>query len=189
MAKKTIAFISESKSDYYEFITVLYVLNHIDDVSIFYYGSRPANTNTSTDSFLRFENHYKNIGFDAIIFFGEKGTRGMINEALRETYSGGVLGPKTIELANKGGLIASIGEAIEILGKLGLLKGKKYTCLPGLENNSFNGTYTGKEVEKDGNIITAKGPSSSYEFALAIVEHLFGQSERNRIDKEFKGIK
>lgn len=189
MAKETIAIISESKSDYYAFITTNYVLEHLKDVSLFYYGTRPAYTNISADSFLTFKRHFEQIGFDAIVFIGEKDTKSLIHEALRRDYEGGILGPKTIELAKKGGLVAAIGEAPSILGKLELLKGKKYTCLPEYEDEAFKGTYTGKEVEIDGKIITAKSPYSSYEFALAIVESLFGKAERNRIDKDIKGIK
>ena len=189
MANKVVAIITESKSDYYEFITLVYVLSQSENVSLFYYGSRPANTNASADYFGTFKRHYDSIGFDAIVFIGEKETRGLINEALRQEYEGGALGPKTIELCKKGGLIAAIGEAPSIFGKLGLLKGKKYTCLDDYKDASFGGTYTGKEVEKDGNIITAKCPNSAIEFSLSVAEHLLGKEERNKIEKQIKGLK
>lgn len=88
-----------------------------------------------------------------------------------------------------GKLIAAICAAPSILGELGLLKGKKYTCYPGWESESFGGTYTGKEIEKDGNLITGRSMYYSTDFGLAIVEYLLGKEKRQEIENQVKGIK
>ena len=70
--------------------------------------------------------------------------------------------------------IAAICAAPMVLGKLGILKGKKATCYPGFEQYLEGATYTASLVEKDGNIITGKGPGAAMGFAMAIVELLKG---------------
>ncbi|MDL2291818.1 DJ-1/PfpI family protein [Bacteroides sp. OttesenSCG-928-F21] len=68
--------------------------------------------------------------------------------------------------------IAAICAAPMVLGKLGLLKGKKATCYPGFESFLEGAECTGESVVKDGNIITAIGPGGTMDFALTIVETL-----------------
>ena len=95
---------------------------------------------------------------------------------------------KLINHFNEGKLVAAICAAPSVLGELGLLKRKKYTCYPGWESDSFNGTYTGKEVEISGNIITARSMYYSTDFGLAIVEYLLGKNKRIEIENQVKGI-
>lgn len=73
--------------------------------------------------------------------------------------------------------IAAICAAPMILGKLGLLKGKKATCYPGFEQYLEGAECTGVPVEKAGNIITGKSPGAAMEFALTIVELLLGKEK------------
>lgn len=58
-----------------------------------------------------------------------------------------------------------------VLAQLGLLKGKNATCYPGFEDmlRAGGANHMAERVVKDGNIITANGPSSAIPFALAIV--------------------
>lgn len=53
--------------------------------------------------------------------------------------------------------MAAICAAPMVLGKLGLLKGKKATCYPGFEQYLEGAECTGAPVERDGNIITGRG--------------------------------
>ncbi len=70
-------------------------------------------------------------------------------------------------------LIAAICAAPSVLGSLGILKGKQATCYPGFE--SFLGeSYIGGLVVESKNIITAKGPGLSSDFAFCIIEKLKG---------------
>lgn len=73
--------------------------------------------------------------------------------------------------------IAAICAAPMVLGKLGLLKGKNATCYPGFEQFLESANCTGALVERDGNIITGKGPGAAMEFALAVVELLQGKEK------------
>ena len=88
-----------------------------------------------------------------------------------------------------GKLVAAICAAPSLLGNNGLLKGKKYTCYPGWESETFGGTYTGEEVVKDGNLITGRSMYYSTDFGLAIVEYLLGKEKRIEIEKKVKGLK
>lgn len=76
--------------------------------------------------------------------------------------------------AAEGKPFAAICAAPLVLGKRGLLKGKKATCYPGFEGYLEGAEYTAALVEKDGNIITGKGPGAAMDFAFAIVEMLCG---------------
>lgn len=70
-------------------------------------------------------------------------------------------------------LIAAICYAPSVLGRLGILEGKQATCYPGFE--SFLGeSYIGGLVVESKNIITAKGPGLSSDFAFCIIEKLKG---------------
>jgi len=73
--------------------------------------------------------------------------------------------------------VAAICAAPMVLGKLGLLKGKKVTCYPGFEQYLEGAECTGNQIEKDGNIITGIGPGGAMDFALAVVELLMGKDK------------
>lgn len=94
---------------------------------------------------------------------------------------GGMLGAKHLEeyaplikilkdRAAAGKNIAAICAAPSILGKNGILKGKRATCYPGFEQFLIGADYTAQPVEIDGNIITGNGPASTIKFASAIIE-------------------
>lgn len=80
--------------------------------------------------------------------------------------------------------IAAICAAPTIFGKMGLLEGKKAICYPGLEGE-LKGACVQKEavVVHDGNIITSKGPGTTFEFALKIVEVLKGMDKAHEVAK------
>lgn len=73
--------------------------------------------------------------------------------------------------------IAAICAAPMILGKLGLLKGRKATCYPGFEQYLEGADFTDAPVERDGNIITGKGPGAAMEFALTVVDLMLGKEK------------
>lgn len=83
-------------------------------------------------------------------------------------------------------LIAAICAAPTILGHKGLLNGKKATCFPGYENDLIGATVTGGYVEKDGNIITAKGMGVSLDFALCVTQELTDKKTADRIKKSLQ---
>ena len=79
-----------------------------------------------------------------------------------------------------GALVCAICAAPMILGKMGLLEGKKATCYPGFEEYLTGATVAGR-VRVDGKIITACGMGAAIEFGLAIVEELKGKALAQKI--------
>ena len=74
-----------------------------------------------------------------------------------------------------GGMIAAIGSAPMVLGRLGLLNGRQATCYPGFEEQLEGATITMDPVVKDGRLITSRGPGTAMDFAMQIVEHFSGE--------------
>lgn len=71
--------------------------------------------------------------------------------------------------------IAAICAAPSIIGKMGLLKGKNYTCYPGFEDKVIGGIHSDGNVAADGKIITGKGPGAACDFGFKIVEIFRGK--------------
>lgn len=92
-----------------------------------------------------------------------------------------LLAKQLVDFAHEKKNLAAICAAPMVLGKLGLLKGKKATCYPGFETYLEGAEYTGALVEKDGNIITGKGPAAALKFALAVLEKLEGKEKAKEV--------
>ena len=73
-------------------------------------------------------------------------------------------------------LLCAICAAPMILGKKGLLKGRKAICFPGFENELVGAEISDKFVCRDENIITAKGMGSAVNFGLEIVSAVCGNT-------------
>lgn len=80
----------------------------------------------------------------------------------------------------EGKLIAAICAAPSVLGKLGILKGKQATCYPGFEA-ALGESYIGGLVVESKNVITAKGPGLSSDFAFCLIEHLAGEQVADQV--------
>ena len=94
-----------------------------------------------------------------------------------------------LEFANQGKLIASICAAPSLLGRLGLLKGHRYTCFPGYESDSFEGIYLKDHgVVKDGNLIFARSMYFSSEFALEILKTHIESRKLENVLNAMKGL-
>ena len=83
--------------------------------------------------------------------------------------------------AAAGGKIAAICAAPFILGELGLLNGKHATCYPGYESSLKGAIISGKDIVRDGNVITAIGMGASVEFGLELVCALRGRDSADKI--------
>lgn len=78
-----------------------------------------------------------------------------------------------IDYANDNDLyIAAICASPSIIGKKGLLKGKKATCFPGFEQFLLGAELVGDKAVCDGKIITGKGAGAAGDFGFLIVEKL-----------------
>lgn len=71
--------------------------------------------------------------------------------------------------------LAAICAAPLVLGHLGILSGKRATCYPGVEGELHGATYTAAVVERDGLIVTGKGPGAAMEFGYVLVDLLQGE--------------
>lgn len=71
--------------------------------------------------------------------------------------------------------VAAICAAPSILGRAGLLNGRKATCFPGYEKELTGATCTGSEAEWDGPFITGRSAGCAVPFSLKIVEALSGK--------------
>ncbi|MCA1764646.1 MAG: DJ-1/PfpI family protein [Desulfobulbaceae bacterium] len=80
--------------------------------------------------------------------------------------------------------VAAICAAPMILGKAGILEGKRATSYPGsLDGMGLTGIdYREEPVVVDGKIITSRGPGTAMDFALKLVEILAGAEVRSRVE-------
>ncbi|MBF0300752.1 MAG: DJ-1/PfpI family protein [Oligoflexia bacterium] len=105
----------------------------------------------------------KVVNYDAIVFIGGPGATEYFESE------------RAMEIANESvkqnKILAAICIAPSILARAGVLKNKKATVYSSeIDTLKTKGAfYTGKEVEQDGKIITANGPSSAFEFGKAIL--------------------
>lgn len=79
-------------------------------------------------------------------------------------------------------MIAAICASPTILGKMGYLQDKHYTCFTSM-NQDFGGFYTDEGVTVDGNLITAKSVAYSLDFAYKIIEETQNISVLNEMLK------
>ncbi len=75
--------------------------------------------------------------------------------------------------------VAAICAAPSILGHKGILEGMKATCYTGFESQLIGAETVTENVCVSKNIVTSKGPGTSMEFALKLVELLISQERRN----------
>lgn len=78
-------------------------------------------------------------------------------------------------------LLCAICAAPFILGKKGLLNGKKATCFPGFEGDLAGALLTDEPAVTDGNIITACGAGAAWQFSAAIVAKVCGAEKANEL--------
>ena len=75
--------------------------------------------------------------------------------------------------AKNGAFLCAICAAPFVLGKRGLLEGKRAVCYPGFEDKLTGAVIdTENIVVRDGKIITAKGMGAAFEFGLELVRAL-----------------
>ncbi len=79
--------------------------------------------------------------------------------------------------------IAAICAAPFILGKRGILGGKRACCYPGFEDQLIGATVVDDGCVRDGKIITARAMGKSHDFALEIIEALCGREVRENLAK------
>jgi len=106
---------------------------------------------------------------------GKKGTAALHNnevfkEALARHYMAGKL-------------TCMICAAPSILGEMGYLKGKHFTCYPDFYKDFFGGTYEEVSAIRDGNLVTGKGMGASCDFGLTILRALLPEDAVKEIEE------
>lgn len=90
----------------------------------------------------------------------------------------------------RGGRIAAICAAPSVLGKEGLLRGKKATCFPGFESSLSGAEYEPHAaVVTDGTVTTARGMGCAVDLGLELVRLLAdaGKAEEIRRGIQYPG--
>lgn len=82
------------------------------------------------------------------------------------------------QAAEKGIPIAAICAAPMILGRMGLLDGKKAVCFPGCEGDLQGAKVLDVKAVCDGNFITGKAAGAVFEFAAEMLKKLGLDAER-----------
>ncbi len=144
---------------------------------------------TPVDMLRRAKINVKTVGVDGKIAVGSHGipvvcdiTAEEVNldEVSMAVFPGGMPGSLNLDASpftdkvidavlKKGGRLAAICAAPLVLGRRGLLKGKKATCFPGFESELLGAHTTGEDFVTDGNITTGKGMEYSLPFAKELV--------------------
>lgn len=112
--------------------------------------------------------------FDIVVLPGGYG--GMMNFKNSEAVAGLL---KKFVSENK--WIAAICASPSVFGVLGLAEGKKCTCYPGFEEEMKGADCTGENVVVDGKMITSKGPGTSIDFALKMIEILVSKEKADEV--------
>ncbi len=112
--------------------------------------------------------------YDVLIMPGGKlGTKNLeANEQLKADFK---------EHLNAGKLTCAICAAPSILGHMGLLKDRKYTCFPSFDG-AYGGAYQMELAVKDGNLITGRGMGATIEFARTILRELTDEETMKKVE-------
>ena len=117
---------------------------------------------------------------DAVVLPG--GMPGAVNLAQSKGVSSLVL---AMNDAKK--IIAAICASPAVaFGSFGVLKGKSYTCYPGMEKEvspKNDGNWKADRVVVDGNLVTSRGPGTAGEFGFALVDVLLGSGASAQLKK------
>ena len=84
------------------------------------------------------------------------------------------------EHLESGKLTCAICAAPSILGHMGLLAGKKYTCFPTFDSE-YGGEYQMELAVTDGNLITGRGMGATIEFARHILMKLTDEATLEKV--------
>lgn len=77
-------------------------------------------------------------------------------------------------------VVSAICAAPTILGRMGYLKGKQYTCFTSM-NDDFQGTYVDRYAVVDGNLVTGRSAAAVIDFAFALLAKLEGSAKAEEI--------
>jgi protease I len=101
--------------------------------------------------------------YSGVVFVGGEGARELANDANAQRLAR--------EAAAEGKLVAAWGDAVAVLARAGVIKGKRITGKRTLASEVANsgGKFTGQQVERDGNVVTGLDDASGLRFGRALV--------------------
>lgn len=85
------------------------------------------------------------------------------------------------EAVDRGIPLAAICAAPTLLGEWGMLKGRRATCYPGMEEKLTGGQAEDASVVADRNLITGRAAGSAFEFGLALIRALSGAEKAEEV--------
>ena len=85
------------------------------------------------------------------------------------------------EAVDRGIPLAAICAAPTLLGEWGMLKGRRATCYPGMEEKLTGGQAEDASVVADRNLITGRAAGSAFEFGLALIRALAGAEKAEEV--------
>lgn len=97
----------------------------------------------------------------------------LVKEAVQSAYSSGKL-------------ICAICAAPSVLGKMGLLRGKRATCYPGFEKYLDGAELSEANVAESGNVITANGMGAALDFGFAVLARLRGADKAEEVKRQIQ---
>ena len=86
---------------------------------------------------------------------------------------------------NDGKFVGAICAAPMVLGKLGILKGKKATSFPGFEEYLEGAELVREHAVRDGNVITAIGAGGAMEFGFTLLA-CFDKEKSNEVRRSMQ---
>jgi len=107
-------------------------------------------------------------------------------------FPGGMPGAKNLDeseftdeilkaVLENGGRIGAICAAPMILGKRGLLRGKRACSYPGFEGELHGAFVSYEPTVVDGNIITARGMGAALDFSFAVISEILGKDAAQKL--------
>jgi 4-methyl-5(b-hydroxyethyl)-thiazole monophosphate biosynthesis len=84
--------------------------------------------------------------------------------------------------AEAGRLVAAIcASPAVVLAPLALIKGRHFTCYPGMEAQVSGAQWSEDKVVIDGNILTSRGAGTAGLFAAAVIGKLLSQADADKV--------
>lgn len=87
------------------------------------------------------------------------------------------------EADQAGKIVGAICAAPSVLGKCGILDGKRATCYPGFEEQLGGACFVDEMVVADGNVVTSRGLGTSMEFGFWLLELLVSREKAEEVRK------
>jgi 4-methyl-5(b-hydroxyethyl)-thiazole monophosphate biosynthesis len=94
------------------------------------------------------------------------------------------VGKRLKEQAAAGRIVAAIcASPALVLAPLGLIAGRRFTCYPGMEQETSGGKWSEDRVVVDGNIVTSRGAGTAADWAIALIGLLLTPADGEKLAK------